>query len=101
MASREDKKVIKARFEAKMVMVEAFATDFKPMLNKIRELVDSGAEKELILKQVDRALNLINSMEKAAESYRRNQNVDFAALTAQAKAQFPEFYNLTEKEEEK
>jgi len=101
MASGEEEKVIKTRIEATMMMAEAFAIDFKPMLNKIRELVDSNAEKELILRQVDKALNLINSLEKYAEMRHRNQNVDFATLTAQAKAKYPEFYNSTEKAEEK
>jgi len=40
-------------------------------------------------------------LEKYAEMRHRNQNVDFATLTAQAKAKYPEFYNSTEKAEEK
>ena len=62
--ARKEQKSTAARHAATKCLCLAVATDFKPILTEIKQLVDTGAEKQNIISLIDRLLGLIAQMEK-------------------------------------
>jgi len=60
----ERQKLAKARMEGTQSLAKGIVVDFKPVLNKIKELIEHNAKKEEIFKEVDSLLSLIAQLEK-------------------------------------
>ena len=60
----EQQKLAKAKMEGMQAICTSVGVDFKPVLNKVKELVDTNAPKEEIIKEIDSLLGLIAQMEK-------------------------------------
>lgn len=60
----ERQKLAKAKMEASQNLAKGIVVDFKPMLNKVKELLDNNAPKEEIFQPIDTMLNLIAQLEK-------------------------------------
>ena len=63
METTEQKNFQQAKMDAMKSLTNGIATDFKPMLNKIKKLVESNASKEEILREVDKLLSIIAQLE--------------------------------------
>lgn len=63
----EQQKLAKAKMEGTQSLAKGIVVDFKPMLNKIKELVDTNASKEEIFQPIDTMLSLIAQLEKFCE----------------------------------
>lgn len=64
----EQQKLAKAKMEGMQNLAKGIAVDFKPMLNKVKELVDTNAPKEEIFQPIDTMLSLIAQLEKFCET---------------------------------
>jgi len=60
----EQQKLAKAKMEGMQNLAKGIAVDFKPMLNKVKELINTNAQKEEIFKEIDSLLSLIAQLEK-------------------------------------
>ena len=60
----EQQKFAKAKMEASQNLAKGIVVDFKPMLNKVKELVDTNAPKEEIFQPIDTMLSLIAQLER-------------------------------------
>ena len=63
MELTEQEKIQQAKMDAMRNLTKGIAVDFKPILNKIKELVENNASKEEILREVDRVLSIIAQLE--------------------------------------
>lgn len=59
MELTEQEKIKQAKMDAMRNLTKGIAVDFKPILNKIKELFENNASKEEILREVDRVLSII------------------------------------------
>lgn len=64
----EQQKLAKAKMKGMQNFAKGIVVDFKPMLNKVKELVDTNAPKEEIFQPIDTMLNLIAQLEKFCEA---------------------------------
>jgi len=64
----ERQKLAKARMEGVKAICISVGVDFKPVLHKVKELIDANAPKEEIFKQIDSLLSLIAQMERFSHS---------------------------------
>ena len=60
----ERQKLAKAKMEGTQSLAKGIVVDFKPMLNKVKELINTNAPKEEIFQPIDTMLSLIAQMEK-------------------------------------
>lgn len=60
----EQQKIQKAKMESMRNLVKGISVGFNPMLNNVKDLVNTNAPKEEIFKQVDTMLNLIAQLER-------------------------------------
>lgn len=60
----ERQKLAKARMEGVQAICTSVSIDFKPVLNKVKDLVNTNAPKEEIIKEIDSLLGLIAQMER-------------------------------------
>lgn len=60
----ERQKLAKAKMEASQNLAKGIVVDFKPMLNKVKELVDNNAPKEEIFQPINTMLSLIAQLER-------------------------------------
>lgn len=60
----ERQKLAKARMEGMQAICISVGIDFKPVLHKVKELINTNAPKEEIIKEIDSLLGLIAQMEK-------------------------------------
>ena len=60
----EQQKLAKAKMEGMKTICTSVGVDFKPVLNKVKELVNTNASKEEIFKEIDSLLGLIAQMER-------------------------------------
>ena len=60
----ERQKLAKARMEGMQAICISVGVDFKPVLNKVKELINTNAPKEEIIKEIDSLLGLIAQMER-------------------------------------
>lgn len=63
----EQQKLAKAKMEGMKTICTSVGVDFKPVLNKVKELINTNASKEEIFKEIDSLLGLIAQMEKFSE----------------------------------
>jgi len=63
MELTEQEKIQQAKMDAMRNLTKGIAVDFKPILNKIKELVENNASKEEIFREVDRVLSIIAQLE--------------------------------------
>ena len=64
----EQQKLAKAKMEGMQNLAKGIVVDFRPMLNKVKELVDTNASKEDIFQPIDTMLSLIAQLEKFCEA---------------------------------
>ena len=72
----EQQKLAQAQMEGTQSLAKGIAVDFKPMLNKVKELVDTNAPKEEIFQPIDTMLSLIAQLEKFCERTRKMEKKD-------------------------
>ena len=60
----EQQKLAKAKMDGMKTICTSVGVDFKPVLNKVKELINTNASKEEIFKEIDSLLGLIAQMEK-------------------------------------
>ena len=60
----ERQKLAKAKMEGMKTICTSVGVDFKPVLNKVKELINTNASKEEIFKEIDSLLGLITQLEK-------------------------------------
>ena len=66
----ERQKLAKAKMEGMKTICTSVGVDFKPVLNKVKELINTNASKEEIFKEIDSLLGLIAQMERFSETNR-------------------------------
>ena len=64
----EQQKLAKAKMEGTKNLAKGIVVDFKPMLKKVKELVDTNAHKEEIFQPIDTMISLIAQLEKFCET---------------------------------
>lgn len=72
----EQQKLAKAKMEGMQNLAKGIVVDFRPMLNKVKELVDTNASKEEIFQPIDTMLSLIAQLEKFCERTRKMEKED-------------------------
>lgn len=60
----EQQKIAQIRGEGMRILGQSIAIDFKPILNKIKELVEQNATKEDIFRELNRLLGIIDQVER-------------------------------------
>ena len=63
----EQQKLAKAKMDGMKTICTSVGVDFKPVLNKVKELINTNASKEEIFKEIDSLLGLIAQMERFRE----------------------------------
>ena len=64
----EQQKLAKAKMEGMKTICTSVGVDFKPVLNKVKELINTNAPKEEIFKEIDSLLDLIAQMERFSKN---------------------------------
>lgn len=64
----EQQKLAKAKMEGMKTICISVGVDFKPVLNKVKELINTNAPKEEIFKEIDSLLDLIAQMERFSKN---------------------------------
>ena len=72
----EQQKLAQAKMEGMKTICTSIGVDFKPVLNKVKELINTNASKEEIFKEIDSLLGLIAQMEKFCERTRKMEKKD-------------------------
>ena len=72
----EQQKIAQIRGEGMRILGKSIAVDFKPILNKIKELVEQDAPKEDIFREIDRLLGIIAQVERFSERTRNMEKED-------------------------
>lgn len=60
----EQQKIARIKLEGMKTICASVGVDFKPVLNKVKELINTNAPKEEIIKEIDSLLGLIAQMER-------------------------------------
>jgi hypothetical protein len=60
----EQQKLARIKLEGMKTICTSVGVDFKPVLNKVKELINTNAPKEEIFKEIDSLLALIAQMER-------------------------------------
>ena len=64
----EQQKLAKAKMDGMKTICTSVGVDFKPVLNKVKELINTNASKEEIFKEIDSLLGLIAQMERFSKN---------------------------------
>ena len=72
----EQQKIARIKMEGMQNLAKGIVVDFKPMLNKVKELLDNNAPKEEIFQPIDTMLSLIAQLEKFCERTRKMEKED-------------------------
>ena len=67
----EQQKIARIRGEGMRILGKSIAVDFKPILNKIKELVEQNAPKEDIFREIDRLLGIIAQVERFSNQIKK------------------------------
>lgn len=64
MSENQSEIIARARMEASVSLAKGIATDFKPLLENVKNLVNQDSNKTLINQKIDTMLHLIAQLEK-------------------------------------
>lgn len=64
MSENQSEIIARARMEASASLAKGIVTDFKPLLENVKNLVNQDSDKTLINKKIDTMLHLIAQLEK-------------------------------------
>ncbi|MBQ8677549.1 MAG: hypothetical protein IJ529_03670 [Alphaproteobacteria bacterium] len=64
MSENQSEIIAKAKMEASASLTKGFVTDFKPMLENVKDLVNHDGDKTLVNQKIDTMLHLIAQLEK-------------------------------------
>ena len=69
----EQQKIARIKLEGMKTICASVGVDFKPVLNKVKELINTNAPKEEIIKEIDSLLGLIAQMERFSNGNREEK----------------------------
>lgn len=64
MSENQSEIIAKAKMKASASLAKGFITDFKPMLENVKDLVNQDGNKTLINQKIDTMLHLLAQLEK-------------------------------------
>ncbi len=72
MSENQSEIIAKAKMEASASLAKGFITDFKPMLENVKDLVNQDGNKTLINQKIDTMLHLLAQLEKFSSINRKD-----------------------------